>query len=111
MLRPSRRAASPRAAVPAADRGEAGTVTFAYAGASTRVVVGVLAREVRMALPGIEFLLYSQDFALPALAWVLGGEVDVSRAGPEGAGEGSRIDVAHIPDRLAQYAGNRLHRG
>ncbi|PBC57900.1 LysR substrate-binding domain-containing protein [Rhodococcus sp. ACPA1] len=67
-----------RATVLAADRGEAGTVTFAYAGASTHVLVGVLAREVRKAHPGIEFRLYSQDFALPALARVLRGEVDVS---------------------------------
>jgi DNA-binding transcriptional LysR family regulator len=67
-----------RAGVLAADRGEAGTVKLAYAGASTHVLVGVLAREVRRVHPGIEFRLNSQDFALPALARVLRGEVDIS---------------------------------
>lgn len=67
-----------RASALAADRGEAGTVTLAYAGASTHVLVGVLAREVRRIYPGIEFRLNSQDFALPALARVLRGEVDIS---------------------------------
>jgi DNA-binding transcriptional LysR family regulator len=69
---------SAKAAVLAADRGEAGTVKLAYAGASTHVLVGVLAREVRRVHPGIEFRLNSQDFALPALARVLRGEVDIS---------------------------------
>jgi DNA-binding transcriptional LysR family regulator len=62
----------------AAGRGDSGTVRLAYAGASTHVLVGVLAREVRRAYPGIEFRLNSQDFALPALARVLRGEVDIS---------------------------------
>jgi DNA-binding transcriptional LysR family regulator len=62
----------------AAGRGDAGVVRLAYAGASTHVLVGVLAREVRKAYPGIEFRLNSQDFALPALARVLRGEVDIS---------------------------------
>ena len=62
----------------AAGRGEVGMVKLAYAGASTHVLVGVLAREVRKAHPGIEMRLNSQDFALPALARVLRGEVDVS---------------------------------
>jgi DNA-binding transcriptional LysR family regulator len=69
---------SAKAGVLAADRGEAGTVKLAYAGASTHVLVGVLAREVRRVHPGIEFRLNSQDFALPALARVLRGEVDIS---------------------------------
>lgn len=53
-------------------------VKLAYAGASTHVLVGVLAREVRKVHPGIEVRLNSQDFALPALARVLRGEVDIS---------------------------------
>jgi DNA-binding transcriptional LysR family regulator len=69
---------SARAKAIAADRGEAGTVKLAYAGASTHVLVGVLAREVRRTHPGIEFRLNSQDFALPALARVLRGDVDIS---------------------------------
>lgn len=67
-----------RASTVAAERGDAGIVTLAYAGASTHMLVGVLAREVRRVHPGIEFRLQSQDFALPALARVLRGEVDVS---------------------------------
>lgn len=62
----------------AASRGEVGIVKLAYAGASTHVLVGVLAREVRRAHPGIEVRLNSQDFALPALSRVLRGEVDIS---------------------------------
>lgn len=67
-----------RAGALAAGRGEAGMVKLAYAGASTHVLVGVLAREVRKVHPGIEVRLNSQDFALPALARVLRGEVDIS---------------------------------
>ncbi|MFF2347042.1 LysR substrate-binding domain-containing protein [Pseudarthrobacter sp. NPDC058119] len=67
-----------KAAALAAGRGEVGIVKLAYAGASTHVLVGVLAREVRKAHPGIEMRLNSQDFALPALARVLRGDVDVS---------------------------------
>ena len=60
-----------KASALAAGRGEAGTVKLAYAGASTHVLVGMLAREVRRVHPGIEVRLNSQDFALPALARVL----------------------------------------
>lgn len=67
-----------RATALAAGRGEAGTVTLAYAGASTHVLVGMLAREVRRTFPSIVFRLNSQEFALPALARVLRGEVDIS---------------------------------
>jgi DNA-binding transcriptional LysR family regulator len=62
----------------AAGRGEVGSLSLAYAGASTHLLVGVLAREVRKVHPGIEMSLNSQDFALPALARVLRGDVDVS---------------------------------
>lgn len=62
----------------AAGRGEVGTVKLAYAGASTHVLVGVLAREIRKVHPGIEVRLNSQDFALPALGRVLRSDVDVS---------------------------------
>ena len=67
-----------KASALAAGRGDAGTARLAYAGASTHVLVGVLAREVRRVHPGIEFPLNSQDFALPALARVLRGDVDIS---------------------------------
>jgi len=67
-----------KASALAAGRGEVGTVKLAYAGASTHVLVGVLAREVRKVYPGVEFRLNSQDFALPALSRVLRSEVDIS---------------------------------
>lgn len=67
-----------KASALAAGRGEVGTVKLAYAGASTHVLVGMLARQVRKVHPGIEFRLNSQDFALPALARVLRGDVDIS---------------------------------
>jgi DNA-binding transcriptional LysR family regulator len=67
-----------KASALAAGRGEVGTVKLAYAGASTHILVGMLAREVRKVYPGIEFRLNSQDFALPALSRVLRSEVDIS---------------------------------
>ena len=62
--------------VQAADRGETGLVRIAYAGASTQVIVGRLARESRAQLPGIVLELQSQNFAEPAMSRVLQGEVD-----------------------------------
>ena len=50
----------------------------AYSGASTHVLIGILAREVRRRHPGITFGLYSQNFALPALGKVLRGDVEIS---------------------------------
>jgi DNA-binding transcriptional LysR family regulator len=64
--------------VQAADRGETGLVRMAYAGASTQVMVGLLARESRMQLPGIVLELQSQNFAEPAMSRVLQGEVDIA---------------------------------
>ena len=65
-------------AVRAASRGEVGLVRVAYSGASTHVLIGILAREVRRRHPGITFGLYSQNFALPALGKVLRGDVEIS---------------------------------
>jgi len=64
--------------VQAADRGETGLVRIAYAGASTQVIVGRLARESRTQLPGIVLELQSQNFAEPAMSRVLQGEVDIA---------------------------------
>jgi DNA-binding transcriptional LysR family regulator len=62
----------------AADRGETGLVRMAYAGASTQVMVGLLAHESRAKLPGIVLELHSQNFADPAMSRVLNGEVDIA---------------------------------
>lgn len=64
--------------VQAAGRGETGLVRLAYAGASTQVMVGLLARESRARLPGIVLELQSQNFAEPAMSRVLRGEVDIA---------------------------------
>lgn len=65
-------------AVAAAGRGELGRVRVAYAGASTHLLVGRLARAVRQAHPGIQFELYSQNFALPALGRLLHREIEIA---------------------------------
>jgi DNA-binding transcriptional LysR family regulator len=64
--------------VRSADRGESGLVRMAYAGASTQVMVGRLAREARAKLPGIVLELMSQNFAEPAMSRVMRGEVDIA---------------------------------
>lgn len=64
--------------VVAAEKGELGRVSIAYAGASTHLMVGELARELRRTHRGIEVQLQSQQFAQPALGRVIRGEVDIS---------------------------------
>lgn len=82
MLEPAKRvleaAQKARDAATAGHTGEIGTVKLAFSGASTDVLVGMLAREVRRSYPGIEVGLQSQDYALPALARILRNEVDMS---------------------------------
>lgn len=65
-------------AVRAAGRGEIGRVRLVYAGASTNVLVGRLARAVRQSHPGIQLELFSQHFAQPAMSRLLRGEIDVA---------------------------------
>jgi len=62
----------------AAGKGEIGHVRFAYAGASTNVVVGRLARAVRAQHPGIHLELLSQRFAQLAMGALVRGEIDVA---------------------------------
>ncbi|QGU05825.1 LysR substrate-binding domain-containing protein [Corynebacterium comes] len=62
----------------AAGKGELGSVSLAYAGASTHPLVGILSRELRRAYDGIGLNLQSQQFAQPSLGLVLRGEVDIS---------------------------------
>lgn len=71
-------AARARHDVIAADKGELGRLSIAYAGASTHVLVGTLARELKRSHSGIEVQLESQLFAQPALSRVIQGEVDIS---------------------------------
>lgn len=64
-------------AVAAAGRGETGRVRVAFAGMSSHVMVGKLAKRVRETHPGIDFELSSSNFALPAMDTVLGGSMEV----------------------------------
>ncbi len=64
--------------VAATGKGEAGRVRIAFAGASTHEMVGRLARAARLEYPDIRLELSSQNFAEPAMARVLQGEVDLA---------------------------------
>lgn len=61
----------------AAGKGEVGHVRFAYAGASSMAIVGLLARAVKHRHPGIRFELLSQKFALTAMSGLLRDEIDI----------------------------------
>jgi DNA-binding transcriptional LysR family regulator len=74
LLEASERAA---AVVESVGQGEFGRVRIAFAGASTHVMVGRLAREVRRRYPGIDIELSSQNYAQPAMSRVLQGEMDI----------------------------------
>ncbi|SHH29892.1 LysR family transcriptional regulator [Streptomyces sp. 3214.6] len=106
MLDAHRRA---RLMVKAAGRGEVGRVRVAYAGASTHVMVGKLARVVRQEYPGIQFELYSQNFAGPALGRVLRGEMEIGFARWDEAIPGiADRAVAHEDLVVAVPASHRL---
>ncbi|MBV6756130.1 LysR substrate-binding domain-containing protein [Rhodococcus opacus] len=61
----------------AAGKGTIGRVRVAYAGASTHVLVGKLAKQMRAEFPGIQLELYSSNFALPALDKVIDGSMEI----------------------------------
>ncbi|WP_169077088.1 LysR family transcriptional regulator [Microcella alkalica] len=62
----------------AAGLGEIGRVRLAYAGASSNVMVGQLARAVKQNHPGIQLELLSQNFAQPAMQRLVRGEIDIA---------------------------------
>lgn len=66
-----------RAAVVSAGKGETGRVRVAFAGVSSHVLVGKLAKLVRQTHPGIDIELYSSYYAVPALNEVVAGTMDV----------------------------------
>lgn len=66
-----------RLAVASVGRGETGRVRVAFAGVSSHVMVGKLAKRVRETHPGIDFELSSSNFALPAMDKVLSGAMEV----------------------------------
>ncbi|TFD85177.1 LysR substrate-binding domain-containing protein [Cryobacterium serini] len=64
-------------AVVSAGKGETGRVRVAFAGASSHVMVGKLAKLVRETHPGIDFELYSSNFAIPALDKVINKQMEI----------------------------------
>ncbi len=62
----------------AAGTGEIGHVRLAYAGASSNVMVGRLARAVKQGHPGIQLELLSQHFAQPAIQSLSKGDIDIA---------------------------------
>lgn len=62
----------------AAGVGEIGRVRLAYAGASSNVMVGRLARAVNQEHPGINLDLLSQNFARQAMSLLTRGDIDVA---------------------------------
>jgi DNA-binding transcriptional LysR family regulator len=62
----------------AAGAGEIGRVRLAYAGASSNVMVGRLARAVKQRHPGIQLELLSRHFGLPAMRLLTGGDIDLA---------------------------------
>lgn len=66
-----------RLAVASVGRGETGRVRVAFAGVSSHVMVGKLAKRVREVHPGIDFELSSSNFALPAMDKVMSGSMEV----------------------------------
>ncbi|MGJ9404583.1 LysR substrate-binding domain-containing protein [Arthrobacter sp. KK5.5] len=66
-----------KAAVTSAGKGEAGRVRIAFAGVSSHVMVGKLAKLVRQTHPGIDLELYSSYFAVPALNEVIASTMDI----------------------------------
>ncbi|GAB3518086.1 LysR substrate-binding domain-containing protein [Arthrobacter monumenti] len=66
-----------KAAVASAGKGESGRVRFAFAGVSSHVMVGKLAKLVRQTHPGIDMELYSSYYAVPALNEVIAGTMDI----------------------------------
>lgn len=80
-------------AVSAAGRGEVGTVRLGFAGPSSHMLIGRLARLVRTEQPGIELVLESVTYGDDALGRVMDGSLDLAlvrmRAAP--AGVDSRV--------------------
>ncbi|GAA1121679.1 LysR substrate-binding domain-containing protein [Arthrobacter flavus] len=66
-----------RSAVTSAGKGETGRVRVAFAGVSSHVMVGKLAKLVRQTHPGIDIELYSSYYAVPALNEVIAGTMDI----------------------------------
>lgn len=98
-----------RRAVAAAGRGETGHVRVAFAGASTHVMVAKLAKRLQTTHPGIEFELFSSNYASPAMDKVVAGlmEIGLGRWDRIPAGIETRV-VANERLVMALPASHRL---
>lgn len=85
-----------RSAVRAAGQGETGRVRLGFAGPSSYLLIGQLARLVRQRQPGIELSLQSVTYGLEALRLVIEGAMDLAivRWGMEPPGIASRVVAA-----------------
>lgn len=67
-----------RVAVQAAGKGETGRVRLGFAGPSSHMPVGKLARQVRHEYPGIDLIFRSVTYANEGLAHVIDGSLDLA---------------------------------
>lgn len=81
------------AAVHAAGKGETGRIRIGFAGPSSHVLIGRLARRVRRESPGIELSLRSVTYADEGLAQVMDGALDLAivRWGTAPSGIAARV--------------------
>ncbi|TFV63798.1 LysR family transcriptional regulator [Geodermatophilus sp. DF01-2] len=98
-----------RSAVRGAGQGETGRVRLGFAGPSSYLLVGQLARLVRQRQPGIELNLQSVTYAYEALRLVIEGSMDLAlvRFAVEPPGIASRV-VAEEHYVLVVPEGHRL---
>ncbi|GAB2740081.1 LysR substrate-binding domain-containing protein [Nocardioides pakistanensis] len=98
-----------RSAVRAAGEGETGRVRLGFAGPSSHLLIGRLARRVRERQPGIELSLQSVTYGYEALRLVMEGSMDLAlvRWGMEPPGIASRV-VAEEHYVLVVPEGHRL---
>lgn len=82
-----------RVAVRAAGKGEVGRVRVGFAGPSSHMLIGNLARRVREQHPGIELVLHSVTYATEALSQLMDGSLDLAivRWNSAPAGIASRV--------------------
>ena len=85
-------------AAKAAGIGEIGRVRLAYAGASSNVLVGRLARAVNQLHPGINLELLSQNFAQKAMRLLTRGDIDIALGRWDHIPDGVRTRVVAVEE-------------
>ncbi|MDF2506191.1 MAG: LysR family transcriptional regulator [Microbacterium sp.] len=82
----------------AAGVGEIGRIRLAYAGASSNVLVGRLARAVKQQHPGIDLELLSQNFAQKAMRLLTRGDIDIALGRWDHVPDGVRTRVIAVEE-------------